>query len=295
MSLPHPDKTFFILRSLIYHPDDLIQLGQVITDPRTPYIRLAPPVPLTDPLKARIAKSSNWSLTLNEVDEKSIGVFAHIIKILSAEAGGSTSQVEVLKRRGAVLETQYFEISEDPTYVKRTSQVEVIRDELQKLRSSGKTLYMVTGIKIVRWPGEALHEQTDSATAEGKASAILDPEGRVEGGFDARTHTSNATITAETPDTSYVVAYRLRRLRVSWIQRRLDLREEQGGAEMSGVGRWSTNDEESFTVEDDPDCWEIEDASADFKDFGPSLAMKDGKMEAIDEEDSSTCLVIRAA
>lgn len=67
------EKIYFILRTQIYHPDDYIQLGQVITDQNAPYKRLAPPAAalLTPPYKPRISKQGDWVATNTKTDTRS--------------------------------------------------------------------------------------------------------------------------------------------------------------------------------------------------------------------------------
>ncbi|KAF2996326.1 hypothetical protein E8E14_002520 [Neopestalotiopsis sp. 37M] len=289
-----PKKTFFILRSLIYRPDDLIKLGQVVKDPRTPYIRLAEPLPLTDRLEPRIVKSSDWSLTLNDAGDRDISIFAHVLQTLKASGGASASQAEDLQRQGALLETQYFEISEDPTYVERLAQIEAIRKELKNFGNPLMLLYLVTGVKIVRWPGVAVHHQTDSSNLEGKIEAVVEAEGSLRAGVGASTRKSNSATVTETPDTAYVVAYRLRRLRVSW-SRRLKIGSEQDGAELSSAGTMSgeiSSGDDSTGEERSSKDWEMK-ILAETQDFDSVPSSANRRVKAIDD-DGSACFVLEA-
>jgi hypothetical protein len=293
MAPPPPAKTFFVLRSLIYKPDDYIQLGQVIADPRKPYDRLAKPLPLPESLQIRKATSSNWSLTLSEVGKTDMGVFTDIVNILAAHISGSKSEAETLTRGAASLETQYFEITEDPSYVASTAKVQAVADEFKKLHNLNKTLYMVTGIKIARWSEQATQNTANATALAAKTEVVLDPDGLARAGVEVNKQESCGMDVTETPDSSYVVAYRLRRLRPTWRQRSLKVGNELNGAEMYGSG-WRTTGEGGGEMEDDLENWELESVLADDMDFGPSLPAK-YKLEAIDEDDKSRCFVIAIA
>jgi hypothetical protein len=82
--MDHP-KPYFLLPTTVYKPNDLIQLGQVITDPRKPFERLAKPLPLRGPLEARTAPALEWSATNTKTGDSSVGVFARVVNIMKAE------------------------------------------------------------------------------------------------------------------------------------------------------------------------------------------------------------------
>lgn len=285
-------KVWFVLPSLIYKPDDYIQLGQVINDPRKPQERLAKPLPLPEALKPRESISKDLNLTKTDSGEAAVSVFAHIVNIVTADLSGSRSRAETLGRTAAVLETQYFEITEDPSYVDNTSKVQQVEQELKKLRTRGKTVYMITGIKIARLPGKATSESSDSSALAAKGEAVVDPQGAARVGAEVSSKKSAATTVAETPDDPYVVAYRLRRLRVS-LRGRLKVDGDLEGADMHGVG-WRSPDAASAADQGRDEDWEVDGVSADLNDFGSALPAKDKKLKAVDEEDGRPCLVIRA-
>ncbi|SPO05330.1 uncharacterized protein DNG_08017 [Cephalotrichum gorgonifer] len=285
-------KVWFVLPSLIYKPDDYIQLGQIVTNPRKPQERLAKPLPLPEALKPRTSPSSDWNLAQTGSGETAISVSTHVINILTAQLSNSKTGGATLSRTAAKLETQYFEIAEDPSYVSSTSQVKQVEDALKKLGKLGSTVYMITGIQIALFPGEAADGTSDESTVAAKIEGVVDPQGWAKAGGEASSKKSDATTVSQTPDTSYIVAYRLRRLRVGW-RGKLKVGDDQGGADMYCVGGRSAVADGATRDEDNNDNCEIESILPDPCDFGASLPPIDVKLEAVDE-DGSPCLVIKA-
>ncbi|KAK3352762.1 hypothetical protein B0T25DRAFT_542727 [Lasiosphaeria hispida] len=109
-------KAWLILPSLIYKPDDLIQLGQIVSNPRKPQERLAKPLPLPAAPTPRKSTSKNQSLTKTESGNNALSIFAYIVHSVKAKLSGSKSRDGSLSRSAAVVETQYFEITEDPSH-----------------------------------------------------------------------------------------------------------------------------------------------------------------------------------
>lgn len=283
-------KTYFILPTTVYKPDDYIQLGQVITDPRKPFERLAKPLPLKGHLKPRISPALEWSATNVKTGEFSVGIFSHVVNIMTAEASGSQSRQEALSWQAALLETQFFEISEDPTYVERTVKITAVEEWLKKHRRFGKTVYMITGLKIAKNPGKIAYDGTDTSNLAVNLKARLDPEDAVEAGAAASNQKSESTTYEARADMAYIFAYRLRKLRVTW-HNQLKLGDYKAGGNLYGAG----NREGHVSEEDEYDdsAFEIERVSFEREDFGASMPRKDKKFQAVDEQDNSSCLVIQ--
>ncbi|KAF2805710.1 uncharacterized protein BDZ99DRAFT_466646 [Mytilinidion resinicola] len=285
-------KTWFILPTTIYKPNDYIELGQVITDPRKPFERLAQPLPLEGVLAPRTSPSLEWSATNTKTSESSVGIFAHVVNIMTAEASGGKSQDETQTWKAALLETRFFEISEDPTYVDRTTKVKAVEEWLKKNRRLGKTVYMIVGLKIAKNPGMVTYDGSDSSNLNLNLKATLDPNGVVEGGGEIRRDTSNAVTYEERPEAAYVFAYRLRKLRVAW-HNKFALGDNKAGGDLYGLPQGKIDSEGIGKGQDDDSAFEIESVLCEELDFGESLPVKDKKFEAVDEEDDSVCLVIK--
>ncbi|KAH8129105.1 hypothetical protein FP744_10000018 [Trichoderma asperellum] len=286
-------KTYFILPTTVYEPDDYIQLGQVIIDPRKPFERLAKPLPLEGTIRPRTSSDVEWSATNAKTGEASAGIFAHVVNMMTAEASGSQFQHEALTWQASLLETQFFEISDDPSYVERTVKVAAVEEWLKKHRRLGKTVYMITGLKIAKHPGKITYDGADTSNLAANLKATLDPEGVLQAGGAASHQKSDAMTYEATTKAAYIFAYRLRKLRVTWGSK-FKLGDYKAGGDLYGTGR-KVNAKVSGDHEDDDSAFEIESISFEQGDFGTSLPAKDKKFWAVDEEDGGPCLVIQAA
>ncbi|KAL5089026.1 hypothetical protein Trisim1_006168 [Trichoderma cf. simile WF8] len=284
-------KTYFILPTTVYKPDDYIQLGQVITDPRKPFERLAKPLPLEGPLRPRTSPILEWSATNVKTRESSVGIFSRVVSIMATEASGSQSQHEALSWEAALLETQFFEISEDPTYVERTAKVTAVEEWLKQHRRFGKTVYMITGLKIAKKPGKVTYDGADTSTLAVNLRATLDPENTIEAGGAAGNLRSEATAYEARVETAYIFAYRLRKLRVIW-RNQFKIGDYKAGGNLYGTDNRRVNLGASEGDEDNDSMCEIESVSLERDDFGASLPKKDKQIRAVDEQDNSSCLVI---
>lgn len=154
-------KAYFILRSVDYKPDCLIQLGQLIEDPHAPYRRIAPPL---KPIPADIVHSSfrgDWYHEESSDTAGSFGVFAQFLASIAAEMSAQASQEFTESWSAAQLETTFLELgaAKECEYV--TSSVKeaavqkfLTRDSFfKKAIPVKKIIYMVTGVKIARRPG----------------------------------------------------------------------------------------------------------------------------------------------
>ncbi|KAK4070958.1 uncharacterized protein Triagg1_6325 [Trichoderma aggressivum f. europaeum] len=285
-------KTYFILPTTIYKPDDYIQLGQIITDPRKPFERLAKPLPLEGPLRPHTSPLLEWSATNVKTGECSVGIFSHVVNIMAAEASGSQSQHEALSWEAALLETRFFEISEDPTYVERTAKVPAVEEWLKQHRRFGKTVYMITGLKIAKNPGKVAYDGADTSTLAVNLRATLDPENALEAGVAAGNLRSGVTAYEARAETAYIFAYRLRKLRVTW-RNRFRIGDYKAGGNLYGANNRGVDMRVSEEEEDEDSMFEIESVSFERGDFGASLPKKDKRFRAFDEQDNSACLAIQ--
>lgn len=277
-----------------YQPDDLIKLGQVIKDPRIPYVRLAPPLPLEGPLTPRTSQILEWSAKNTATKAVSVGAFAHIINVITAEASGGKNHNETQTWEAALLETQFIELSEDPKYVERTVNVDAVKQWLKDNRSRGRTVYMITGLKIAKDPGKVTYDTSDASDISAKLKATLDPYSVVEAGGEA-TYKKSANASGEgKPGTAYVFAYRLRKIYVTWLNK-ARLEEYCEGGDLFRAGHESHEEEEEDEDEREEDS-DLEIGKALFEpgDFGTSLPSKDIKVQRVDEDDGGHYLAIQA-
>jgi hypothetical protein len=150
---------------------------------------------------------------------------------------------------------------------------------------------MITGLKIARDPAKVTYDGSDAADLAANLETTLDPEQTIKAGGEASRHRSNAATYNETPKSAYVFAYRLRKLQVVW-RKRFALRDYQTGGDLHGIDRGDISSDESG---DDEDGVEIESYAFEQQDFGRKLPEREEKLVAVDENDNTACLVIRAS
>jgi len=285
----HQPKTYFIFKPVVYKPDDLIQLGQVITDPRKPFQRLAKPLPLVDLLAPRSAPQVEWSATNTTTGEVSASIFSHAIKMKAGvSVGTSTSETETWE--AAILDTRFFEISEDPTYVSKTAKVPAVEAWLREFRHQGKTVYMITGLKIAKRPGKVTFDSSNTSSMAAELETVVDPEGVVSIGAAGKMETTDKTASEATPEGEYIFGYRLRKLRVMW--RDLKLRGDMEGGELYGHQSQQAHSGVDAEREYQDSDFEMGTLLLEEGDFGQTLPARDRKLEALDEDDGTLCTVI---
>lgn len=289
----HP-KTYFILPTTVYRPDDLIRLGQVITDPRVPYDRLTLPNPLKGPLTPRISTTIEWSARSTKTHNASVGSLAHVVGIITADASGSSSHSETQTWEAAYLETQFIELNEDPNYVQNIVKVDAVEQWLKHNHWKGRSAYIITGLKIARNAGEVTFNNSSTLDVEGKLLATVDPWGVVEGGANASHGRSNSVSEKGKVESAYVFAYRLRKIHVTW-RSKAKLGEYLRGGSLYGTGYVSSEEEDGD--EDEDENWEedldleIQEALIEEDDFGISMSAKEIDTNRVEEANGYYTLI----
>ncbi|KAN0108874.1 hypothetical protein V8E51_008616 [Hyaloscypha variabilis] len=165
-------KTYFRMPSFDYPPNGRIQLGQIITSPIDPYERLV---------------VRNTKTDYNEVIEKArkgtVGLWVQFLASFFG-IGGDVSAKWVTEHSQIFqfreLEANCFE-PEDKYLIDSIANSEKIRDHIQK--SPGKSLYMVTGLKIAHGAKIVLQEkQGHGLNAKLGVDATVLTGGPVKGG-----------------------------------------------------------------------------------------------------------------
>ncbi|KAG5301991.1 hypothetical protein I7I48_02183 [Histoplasma ohiense] len=298
--MSHP-KTYFILPTTAYAPNDLIKLGQVIVNPRIPYQRLAEPLPLEGKLIPRKAAVAEWSVSRVDSNAANAGVFAHILGLLTAKASAKHSQKETSKWEGTLLETSFIELDENPEYVQQTAtQVPAVSKWLRENRLFGGTVYMITGIKTAIKPGKATYDTVAERDIAAKleATVALDPgTGGVPTakiGAEAGYNTAGDIHLQGTPQDSFVFAYQLRKLHISWYPKLYSLGEHLGGADLNSAGDTYILRERLRSQAEKDAEYEIGDVKYEADDFGALLPKRDVKINGVDDCDGEQCLMIQA-
>lgn len=299
-------KTYFILRTTEYRPNDLIQLGQLIPNPRIPYRRLAPPI---QPVPAgQVSSKTEWSLEKGRAGNAKVGVFARFLSAVDAEASARASREQLSTWAAATLETHSFELGPDgrSDYVTSSVKAEAVQSWLRENKGLGKTVYMVTGVKVAMKPGEITHGISKSAGFDARFSIDPGTGGVAQTGAEASLETSGSTKEKSKPSEDFVFAYRLRKVYVSWLNK-VTLEGDVLGGDLQnfqGDGEWDVSDYSDSSEDDTKNQQKslnstrgtaeesIKDILLEHGDFGSALPATDVKLESVDEDDGVSCLVV---
>ncbi|OHF03139.1 hypothetical protein CORC01_01523 [Colletotrichum orchidophilum] len=303
-------KTYFILRSTDYKPDGLIQLGQLIEDPRTPYRRLAPPIRPLPADAVHVSLKNDWSLDKSKGAVGGIGIFAQFIAVMTAEVSTHVSSDITQSWTAAQLETAFIELGADKEsdYVTSSVQKAAVQKRLtregffKRMVLSKKVLYMITGIKIARRPGQVSYEASKTTSVTAKLGADPGTGGMVMAGVQGGVDRFSSSVESSTPDDDFVFAYRLRKVHVNFSSNKTLLKSDVSGAELHGHGAGGDGEDTSSEDESDEevpnevavDVDELDTVLVENEDFGQSLPARDAKNDGFDEVDGGECLVIIA-
>lgn len=304
-------KTYFILRSTEYQPDDLIQLGQLIEDPRAPYEPLAPPIRPFPTNAVRVSHESNWSLTKSKGAARHTGVFAQFVSLVTAETSIHESTETTRSWRAAQLETASLGLgtNKESDYVSASVQEAAVQKRLtregffKKMVVSKKVLYMITGIKIARRPGQVSYGVMKTTGIDAKFGADPGTGGLAMPGVQGGVNRFKNDVESSMPEEDFVFAYRLRKIHVNFSSNRaLLLGSVMSGAELHGHGVGGGSEDTSSEEESDDetpdevvvDVDELDTVLVENEDFGQSLPARDAKNTGFDEVDGDDCLVIVA-
>ncbi|KAK1993105.1 hypothetical protein LX36DRAFT_661783 [Colletotrichum falcatum] len=293
-------KTYFMLRSTDYKPDSLIELGQLIADPDIPYRRVAPPL---KPLPADLIHHSlntDWSRENSEGISGEAGIFGHFLTAFTAEAAAHASREFTHSRTAARLETTFLELGEDrdAPYVKESVKEAAVQKWLKRDRFRKRVLYMITGLKVARQPGEASDGESRTIGASAKLGGDPGTGGLVSFGVHGGAERSVA-VTENSKPPDFVFAYRLRKIHISFHDK-ASLGKDVSGADLyeSGFAR----DSDDSDTEKEHEEWDMEErfltiddineVLVEEEDFSPYLPVGLVKKDCIDEEDGKQCSVV---
>ncbi|KAL0939174.1 uncharacterized protein CTRU02_205784 [Colletotrichum truncatum] len=293
-------RTYFILRNTDHEPDRLIQLGQLIADPRIPYRRVAPPFKPIPKDLLHHAYKDDWSFETSKGSAGQVGVFAQFLAVATAETSAHASHELMNSWKAAALETVFLELGEDTEspYVIDSVNEAIVQKWLKRDKFRKRVLYMVTGVKIARQPEETSSTISKTTGASAKVGGDPGTGGLVSVGAQGGLDRSKAVSESNTPSKDFVFAYRLRKIHIS-LRDKITLGNDLHGGELHGDGYLSdlstseddTSDdemEETFLQMDD-----IDEVFTEEADFGSSLPATDIKISIVDD-DGQNCLGILA-
>lgn len=281
-------KVFFILPMTRYAPDDYIKLGQVVAEPLAPWNRLADPIPLEGDLKPRTATTTEWSCRSTSSSFASVGAFAHVLDLLTAEASRSTEAGRTQTFEAAKLETVFFEPKVDKDLASRLIEIPDVKKHLNRVRWTGGSAYLITGLKIARKPGKFTTEGTSRTELAAKLEAAVDGGqlgGQVRAGGEGQTAAEAGVHEEGHAGGDYVFAYRMSKIYVTWLTGKAVVGAQREGGDLEGAhaGKnddWEGSDPGGYQsdIGDDGDLdaddtaeWDIKDARVEAEDFGIQL------------------------
>ncbi|EKG16263.1 hypothetical protein MPH_06517 [Macrophomina phaseolina MS6] len=119
---------------------------------------------------------------------------------------------------------------------------------------------MITGLNIAKNSEKVTYDCFGVPNLDANLRATLRLEGYVKVGSEASHQGSAATIYEERPETTYVFAYRLRKLRVR-RRNKFKLHYYRAGGNLNDVGRERVNVEGDLENKDNDSAFEMESAS----------------------------------
>jgi hypothetical protein len=278
-------KTYFIVPGNDYAPDELIQLGQIISDLKLPHRRLSPPL---QPLpKVYSPWKKDYGAEKNKTLSGSIGVFAQALAIVDADVAGNISKEKLNSWEFERLDTEFIE--PDEAYVNSSVQVKVVKDFLNNKTLRGKAVYMVTGLKIARGPS-ATRKQVDEIGGEGKIGldATATTGVPVQGGPKLSLSRKREDSEWFSSSSDFVFAYRLQKISVSWSGS-MSSKEVTGG-DLLGHGDDVSGSEDEDEVDG---LGEIEWVQLDRRDLGSDYVPVGFRTVAVrDDADDQECQVL---
>ena len=280
-------KTYFIVPGEDYAPNDLIQLGQIVSDLKLPHRPLSPalqPLP-----QVRHAWKTDHVEEQKRTLSGSTGVFSQALLILGGDVSGNFSTATSDRWVFDRLETEYIE--PDEAYVNLNAQVPIVKEYLSKNGRLGKSVYMITGVKIARG-ARAVRKEADEIGGEAKVSlnAALALGAPVEVGPKLGASIRREGARGFGGSSDFVFAYRLRKIFVRFSSRIRS--KEMTGGKLEGHD-FDVSDSSAEDEEDEEGSYEIESISLDSRDLGSDyLPVGYSGTRVRDEADDVECQAV---
>lgn len=292
-------KVFFILPMTRYAPDDYIRLGQVVADPLAPWDRLSGPVPLTGALEPRTAAATEWTCRSTSSSFAAVGVFARVLDMVTAEASRSAEAGRAQTWEAARLETIFFEPGADKGLAGRLVGDPEVKKHLNRIRWSGGSAYLITGLKIARSPGKFTTEGSNRTQMAAKLEAAVDgaqmAPAKAKVGAESKKTAHAGVSEAGRPGGDYVFAYRMQKIYVTWLTGKAVVGKVREGGDLERVREgdddWEGSDPGDYQSDfgsanaegDEVDAtdWDIKNAEVEAEDFGMQLPREGFETEGL--------------
>ncbi|OJK00430.1 hypothetical protein ASPACDRAFT_1888127 [Aspergillus aculeatus ATCC 16872] len=290
--------SYFILGNTDHAPDGSICLGQIITDLRKPYCPLAParlPLP-----KTHCALQTDYTCSQSSTKSRSGGVtsafLAQLGSPLSADVSICSGRVETEEWHFDRLETRFIEPERE--YVLGSvlaADPNPVREYLERGRYLGKSVYMITGIKVgmgLRFQRSSGRERAVDASVLVDASALagIPVQAGPTGGFKRHGEVRESFQVRD----EFVFAYRVRKVFVSWRDPKRVGSQEVYGGELMGTGDDDESDDDVEDSEEEEQPGEIDTVTLEGWDVGSLYVPKGFEEVTVQEEGSGEeCQVLK--
>jgi hypothetical protein len=290
-----------------YPPNDLVQLGQIVTSPKEPYHGLAAPFTPIPRLQRNTKK--NYLDVVAKARKGEVGLWLQFMASIfgaGADVSASWAHEHAYLLQFRELETLFFE--PDEKYLTQSLQNAV--EIMQYIKSHPRrSVYMVTGLKIAR--GAACGVKAKQALGLGVklgADATAFTGVPVQGGPAFKTEGEKSEAFYFDGSSDFVFAYRLRRIIVTY-KGNIKGKSYEKGAETLGNHHEVDEDDDREENEEEEDLHggntaldpEISALFLEDVDFGTngvpfeatSVEVKEeGLDEDNDDDDNATCTLI---
>jgi hypothetical protein len=290
-------KTYFAVPNLDHPPNHLITLGQIITSPSQPWLRLAPPLPIA-PNSIAMTVKADWGTQLHRSREHRVGIWAQFAAMILGV--GADAEVAFLKKESEIfqfdeLQTSFFE--PDDAYVEASV---VVKEEVAEWvkKNPRKSVYMVTGIKVASGAAH-LCARAKGVDVELRPGVDATPFSGVpvSGGVLAGVGREKGENTWFSGSSDFVFAYRLRRIIVKrqavsknrdYVKGATVAHDEGKGSSAAVVHEMPTTRDEDAMEEVDIES--VEQSHDDFGSGGYPVDQFESRMVR-DEQDDEDCLL----
>ncbi|KAF2107481.1 hypothetical protein BDV96DRAFT_301997 [Lophiotrema nucula] len=286
-------KAYFLLPNTSIAPNTLIHLGQIIATPREPHRPLSPP--LQPSPKTYQSAEFNYTFSKSTSSKTSISLVAQFLAQLGSPLSGNAG-VELSKKKAAhwtfgKLETVYIE--PDDAYITNSIQDPKVKAILEAGKLASNAVYMVTGMKIAYGASYARYTSSNMRTDSGlSVDATMLAGAPVSAGPEVAVQKSRDVIESCEGCTDFVWAVRLRRIRLTFLEKEVVHREVYGG-QLSSVHSNMGELQVPSMIDSDEDLdegKELEGAVLDEEDTGLAFIPRGCLSATVVDEDEEPCV-----
>lgn len=286
-------KTYFRMPDFDHPPNGLVQLGQIITSPRNPYQRLALPLPIPN---IQTSRKKDYLEVIEKARRGEIGLWVQFLA--SIVGAGGDVDANWAQENSDILEFQELEacfFEPDDDYLQKSvHSSQKIKEHINK--TPGKSLYMVTGLKIAHG-ARSIISNKHAVGLDLKLGVDAGPftGAPVQGGPTFKIMDARGEMFQFQGSSDFVFAYRLLRI-IPKPKGVFKVKRHEKGAETLGnedhyVEDKAHEDEPTFE-EMDVDITAVELDNSDYGSLPKTLPFDVNEIVAQDEVDGAYCAFI---